>query len=36
MMFTGAIMVAIAVECVNLHTRIALGILRIVGTEPRW
>ncbi|KAK2168612.1 hypothetical protein LSH36_15g02107 [Paralvinella palmiformis] len=34
MMFVGGIMVALAVEKCNLHKRIAVGILHLVGTKP--
>ncbi|KAK2168613.1 hypothetical protein LSH36_15g02108 [Paralvinella palmiformis] len=36
MMFVGGIMVALAVEKCNLHKRIAVGILHLVGTKPLW
>ncbi len=36
MMFVGGVMVALAVEKCNLHKRIAVGILHIVGTKPLW
>ena len=34
MMFTGNIMLALAVENCNLHKRIALGVLLHVGSSP--
>lgn len=35
MMFMSGIIVAIAVEHCNLHKRIALNVLYVVGTSPR-
>jgi sodium-dependent dicarboxylate transporter 2/3/5 len=36
MMFVGGLMVAIAVENCCLHKRIALKIIMMCGTKPRW
>ena len=35
-MFIGGLMVAVVVEHSQLHRRISLGILRKVGTNPRF
>ncbi|KAK2715926.1 hypothetical protein QYM36_010483 [Artemia franciscana] len=34
--FIGGMMVAIAIEHCNLHKRLALSVLLVVGTSPRW
>ena len=35
-MFMGGLMVAVVIEHTNLHRRIALSVLRVVGTNPRF
>ena len=36
MLFMGGVMVALSVEKCNLHRRIALRILMLIGGNPKW
>ena len=36
LMFLGGMLMAVSIENSGLHERVALGMLRLVGSKPRW
>ncbi|KAI0242774.1 Solute carrier family 13 member 5 [Lamellibrachia satsuma] len=36
MLIMGGLMVAVSIECCNLHRRVALAVLRLVGVKKKW
>ena len=36
MLIMGGLMVAVSIECSNLHRRVALAVLRLVGVKKKW
>ncbi|KAK2174476.1 hypothetical protein NP493_799g03000 [Ridgeia piscesae] len=36
MLIMGGLMVAVSIECCNLHRRVALAVLKLVGVKKKW